>query len=1164
MKSRHLLAVLALIFLTAIQSAPGPAAAMPINQGAVEPWQNAVHRINAARDKGDLQVDEAALLRMQAIRDPAGLPEAYQPDPSAVKEPFPTIHLDGTLALAYRIGAVYEDQNQWSEATRQAIERQLSPRGLGTTPLSGKNQADLPESFESDHFIIHWAEQGEDAPAGGDAYIESIADALEFAWDHFGPSGLAYILPDPQDYRPPQDKIDVFIVDSIEACGVIPLDAAGLAGPGKITLRNDIPQDRISTLSAHELFHLIQYRYAGFFETRCPLVVEVEIWMATGNGWFVEASASWAEDEAHPSDNYYTNFIASYLSRPDVSLFARRDAAAPNHEYGAVVFVKFLEEHITPGAGYSNRNDIVRAIWENVLPQGRSTTDAVTYVLQNPPSGDMPYDDYTDTWKGIFDEFAIANLLKDYEDSASWPGGAEVPFLENLAPDASPTVPLFGDRSGFEDPAAIYLDISSANLGLPGGADATGATLRLEFNTDCSECTLDSVHFGPGGTTSRQPHALAVSGTTPGLRPIYSVEVDLETGFGLANSVGRVSLVFANGAIDGFSLGYFDYRIEAIDNPPIRPRNFRVALSGAEGVQLNWDPVQEAGVSYKIYRSQNSPIPISGGTHLATTSSNSYLDPNVQPGTRYYYVVSAVDVGGNEGPTSNEVSILVPAPTPTPTTPPIGTTVTATIIQGSDDAGPNAVPGFGCSYTVSWNEIYFGECDDGTNVTSGFRFADVAIPAGASITSARVDFTVNGPYDNPLTLRIYGEDSGDAPTFSTNSRPAGRPLTTSSSIWHIPASDHWGLNQERSTPDLTGVIQEIVDRSDWASGNSLGLIFTNDSPAGGLHRRVIGFERPTSTYSGHLAELVVTYQLEGPPPPTPTATAAPTLMPTPTPTATPFSCNCAILCLLDSSSTAQTEFSLISYSPRSGFFGQLRQQVEWVDLLRRVRDEVMVETPEGRRYMRLYERHSTELASIMLQDEALRQQGFATIELFVPAFEALLNGNGDQVTITTEQVSAVEAFLANVADASPQLALVIEDELARQSLKDLAGRSMDEAWGSLNGYSLEWLPPSIPNDGLPLVENAGRTLPVRFALRDIAGEPAVDHSVQLLVLDIHGTVVHGPVEVGRNPNSSIKIQNGRYQHNWQTKGLGPGTYIIRIRFNNVVRGQPAALWVYLE
>lgn len=184
------------------------------------------------------------------------------------------------------------------------------------------------------------------------------------------------------------------------------------------------------------------------------------------------------------------------------------------------------------------------------------------------------------------------------------------------------------------------------------------------------------------------------------------------------------------------------------------------------------------------------------------------------------------------------------------------------VSASTDDAGPNPV--FACSYRTNWNEIYMGECPNQQGIVSGFRFANVNIPAEAQIAEAYLEFTVDGPYTDDLTVAFYGEAGGNARSFSSTRHPDNRPLTQASAQWHIPSSDRWDLGQMRASPDLTAIVQEIINRPDWTSGNALAIIVKNAGPASGQwrHRRVIGYDRPV-WYPGYENSTRLVIKLEG-------------------------------------------------------------------------------------------------------------------------------------------------------------------------------------------------------------------------------------------------------------------------------------------------------------
>jgi len=173
------------------------------------------------------------------------------------------------------------------------------------------------------------------------------------------------------------------------------------------------------------------------------------------------------------------------------------------------------------------------------------------------------------------------------------------------------------------------------------------------------------------------------------------------------------------------------------------------------------------------------------------------------------------------------------------------------ILLGSDDAGTNPT---GCGFSSTDNEVYLGACSGSGNITSGFRFTNMPIPKKAQMKYAYINFTVDGTYTAPLSLNIYGEDTGNSATFTGSSTPANRSTPYSPISWNI--TDQWDLGLRRTSPDLSSVIQNIVNRSDWVNGNSLSVIIKN---AGSNVRRVIAYERASSDPSLSPAKVLSTY-----------------------------------------------------------------------------------------------------------------------------------------------------------------------------------------------------------------------------------------------------------------------------------------------------------------
>jgi hypothetical protein len=120
--------------------------------------------------------------------------------------------------------------------------------------------------------------------------------------------------------------------------------------------------------------------------------------------------------------------------------------------------------------------------------------------------------------------------------------------------------------------------------------------------------------------------------------------------------------------------------------------------------------------------------------------------------------------------------------------------------------------------------------------TVGLRFTSVNIPQGAGIVTAFVQFQTAGTNGEPNTaVTIHGQLVADAPTFtSADEDISSRGVTAAFVLWDTP---EWTVEGEagpdQRTPDLRGIIQEIVNQPDWVPGNALVIRFagTGDQKA---------------------------------------------------------------------------------------------------------------------------------------------------------------------------------------------------------------------------------------------------------------------------------------------------------------------------------------------
>lgn len=170
------------------------------------------------------------------------------------------------------------------------------------------------------------------------------------------------------------------------------------------------------------------------------------------------------------------------------------------------------------------------------------------------------------------------------------------------------------------------------------------------------------------------------------------------------------------------------------------------------------------------------------------------------------------------------------------------------------------------------------------NQTVGVRFIGVNIAQGADIANAYIQFQVDETNNQPTALTIQGQAADNAETFMyINGNITARPRTVASASWSPPAWTTVGqAGADQRSVNIAPIIQEIVNRPGWQSGNALALIITgsgartaesfdgepsgapllhvdlNETPSGGTSGQVDvrvsdGFDDVEETHSGNPA-----------------------------------------------------------------------------------------------------------------------------------------------------------------------------------------------------------------------------------------------------------------------------------------------------------------------
>jgi subtilisin-like proprotein convertase family protein len=179
-----------------------------------------------------------------------------------------------------------------------------------------------------------------------------------------------------------------------------------------------------------------------------------------------------------------------------------------------------------------------------------------------------------------------------------------------------------------------------------------------------------------------------------------------------------------------------------------------------------------------------------------------------------------------------------------------------------------------------YNYNYLGH--DGGQLNIGLRFTNITIPQGAIINSATIEvYCPAGDIQGTPTGQWQAWDADNAGQFDGSNRPSTVPLTTAS-VTHNPTSRAgW------KSASIGSVIQEIIDRPGWISGNAINLVWMSTNTGDGVWqdfndvrqgsnpaRLTIDYDQQGGTYS---STSLITINEDGSADPYPSTITVPSL-----------------------------------------------------------------------------------------------------------------------------------------------------------------------------------------------------------------------------------------------------------------------------------------------
>ncbi|MBD1388889.1 PQQ-binding-like beta-propeller repeat protein [Neiella sp. HB171785] len=129
----------------------------------------------------------------------------------------------------------------------------------------------------------------------------------------------------------------------------------------------------------------------------------------------------------------------------------------------------------------------------------------------------------------------------------------------------------------------------------------------------------------------------------------------------------------------------------------------------------------------------------------------------------------------------------------------------------------------------------------GDGATHGFRFEDVRIPQGASITSAQLVFAAYEDSASEVTFNISAELAADSAEFEEQVDNFSNRTKTTAEL-DVTEVASWQANQFTSNLDVSSMVQEVVDQDGWCGGQALSMFVRATSGSGLGVRRVHSHE----------------------------------------------------------------------------------------------------------------------------------------------------------------------------------------------------------------------------------------------------------------------------------------------------------------------------------
>ena len=273
-------------------------------------------------------------------------------------------------------------------------------------------------------------------------------------------------------------------------------------------------------------------------------------------------------------------------------------------------------------------------------------------------------------------------------------------------------------------------------------------------------------------------------------------------------------------------------------------RNAALALlllcGSTEAARLVWDPnpAGEQVTGYRVHHGATSR------QYSTTVDVGLATEWELPAGVGPYLAVTAYSAAGESGYSAEVVWTPQTGPPAAATDVRVAWREEAAVMATWGPTAISAAADDGQEYGSDWTTYFsgaspaaslFGDDSFGSRLNVGLRWSSVAVPQGATITSATLTYTKNAggsPADiaGTPTCRVTAVASDSAAQWSSSIRPSNTSKTTA-------YTDHTGTSGSGTASiNVTSIVQEVVNRAGWASGNAMAFNLVGTSALAGNMR----------------------------------------------------------------------------------------------------------------------------------------------------------------------------------------------------------------------------------------------------------------------------------------------------------------------------------------